>query len=53
MSIYAPYLNIILSFYFPISSLKNLFRSCGFAFPFVCFIACPTKNPKALSLPFL
>lgn len=35
------------------SSTNILFNICGFAFPFVVFIACPTKNPNALSLPFL
>ena len=36
---------------FSISSLNILLSICGFAFPFVCFIAWPTKNPNALSFP--
>ena len=50
------FLNIVsLSFnnYLFNSSKNNLFNNCGFAFPFVSFIACPTKKPKALSLPAL
>ena len=40
-------------FYFFNSSKNILFSICGFAFPFVSFIACPTKNPNALSFPAL
>lgn len=35
------------------SSKNILFNICGFAFPLVSFMACPTKNPKALSFPAL
>jgi hypothetical protein len=35
------------------SSFKILFITCGLALPFVSFIACPTKKPKALSFPLL
>ena len=41
------------SSYFFNSSKNNLFNICGFAFPFVSFIACPTKKPTALSFPAL
>ena len=34
------------------NSSKNIsFNIFGFAFPLVCFMACPTKNPNALSFP--
>ena len=39
--------------YLFISSINILFNICGFACPFVCFIAWPTKNPSALSFPAL
>lgn len=36
------------------NSFKNIsFNIFGFAFPFVCFMACPTKKPKARSFPAL
>ena len=41
------------NYYLFISSINILFNICGFALPFVAFIACPTKNPKALSFPAL
>ena len=41
-------------FLYLLSSSKNILLSiCGLAFPFVAFIACPTKNPSALSFPAL
>ena len=39
--------------YFVKYSSINLFRICGFPFPFISFIHWPTKNPSALSFPFL
>lgn len=35
------------------SSKNILFSIWGFAFPLVSFMACPTKNPNALSFPAL
>lgn len=46
------YVNFIAYWLF-ISSTNILLSICGFAFPFVSFIACPTKYPIALSLPAL
>ncbi len=40
-------------FYLFNSSNINLFNICGFPFPFISFIHCPTKNPSALSFPAL
>ena len=39
--------------YFSNSFFKSWFNSCGFALPFVSFIAWPTKNPNNLSFPDL
>ena len=49
-----PFDNIVPFVFYLFNSSKNsLFKSCGFAFPLVSFIAWPTKYPKALSFPAL